>query len=373
MALENPQTGFGASINLRDGRDIIVENCRFTTTFTDQTDNGIFHGIGLRGKNITFRNNYQDGAQVTFGALGVDVDGVTYVGNVAVNCNDYAVSAVSGHGEGLAVRNVLIQGNRIHGSRGGGYIYVGSDSIEGEANPDVSDVIIADNILSGPFVQGFLPLEHQSRRGITVSLGHDNRRITVRGNTIANDAADRELPLKTQAILVFVRNSDGGQSEDIAVTGNVCDFTSGDEQAGVQVEGSNLKHVQVSGNIVRGGTRGIEIANANHVDFRDNVVEGATSAALTLRAPSHDVTDINIENCRLETTEAFRPSVLINGEHDVTDLRIFRCRLLAKSVSIQNNLTSPAALQFSMNFTTTDRDLGSGAVPDEGGIGNSGA
>lgn len=371
MALENPATGYGASINGRDFENILVENCRFVTTFTDQTDNGIYHGIGLHGgRNLVFRNNYTDGAQVTFGALGVSIEGCTYSGNVAINCNDYAVSAVGGHATGTVIRDVLIQDNRFHGSRGGGYIYVGSDAVEGEPNPDMRDVLITDNVISGPFLTGFEPEGSQTRMAIVVSLGHDNRRISVSRNTISNDDDAKALPVKTRAIMCFVRNSDGGLTEDLVVDDNQCDFSSADAQSAIQIEGTDLRGIRVRDNTVQAGSRGVEIANASHVDVSGLTVYGATSAALHIRSPTHVVEDINVEKCLLETTQTARPGVLVSGAYDMTGLRFFRCNIRGRSVSIQNNLTDPAALQFSMNFTTTDRSLGVTAIPDEGGLGN---
>lgn len=316
FAFENPLTNYGASINGRAFENVLIERCRFVTTFTNQTDNGIYHGIGLHGgKNLVFRNNYQDGAQVTFGALGVSIEGATYEGNTVVNCNDYGVSAVSGNVTGAVIRDVLIRGNRMRGTRGGGYIYVGSDSTAGQPNPDMRDIQILDNICSGPLIAGFLPAESQTRLAINASLGHDNRRIRICGNQISN--TNQSELVRTQAIMAFVRNADGGQTEDLQVCENQCDFTSGDPYPGIQIEGVGLKNVQIARNTIRPGTRGMLVKNASRLDIAHNNVEGAVSVALSLQASANAVDDVNIERNRLETTGAFKPGVSVSGTFNV--------------------------------------------------------
>ena len=276
-------------------------------------------------------------------------------GNVFVDCNDLGVSCVGSAGQ--SIRNVQIKANAFRGVVGGGYIYVGSDGVEGE-NPDVSDVDIDDNQCSGAIGTQFA---HGAIVGIIVSLGRRNQRIRMRGNRVTNDNPDVSAAL-VSAMRVFLRQGESEFTEDLEASGNVVDFRSNDTMAGLEIAGPNITGLRAFENTVRAGSRGMAIDSASGRVHRNDVY-GATSAGIDIATTHNAIAHLDVERNFLQAAAAFKPAVLFRGPNALARATLERNRLESPDFSIISAMAAP--LGFTMHRNSVNAPKHASAVPSE--------
>lgn len=356
----NTNASFSQSINVSQVTNCLIEKCRFLNTFSF-TSNGTTHAVGLHGgSNIRVINNYFDRTQTGIGGLGTIVDGAIYAGNIVDNCNDLAVSVVSGQSSGMSLKNINIHDNIMRGIYGAGYIYVGDDS-SNDVLPDMADVNIHDNICSGTITEQFTPQTSQFRVGIQCVLGENNKRISIRNNTISNDNPTNQSS-GAHGIFIFTRNQSSTGTDGLDVSNNQVDFRSTNVAEAIAITGNNISNCKVDGNQIVAGSRGLVCGNMSFAQITNNNVHGASSAGLQFFTDLNSCTQIRIMNNFFEATGDFRPSVLLSGANAITKMAIDHNTLLGTTYSVLNNIT-PGTVEYKFRYNDVNGPTGGSSGP----------
>lgn len=354
---------FSASINISTGTNLLVEDCRFICSAPDATTDGMRHAINLLGgSNVVMRRCYQDNAQAVLCGLGRSLEGAIYTDNIVVNCNDLGVSAVS-DGDTHVIRDVLIARNRFRGVlQGSGFIYVGSDAVLTADSPaEMSDIQILDNTCLGSIGTQLGPA---SRQGLVLAFCVANKRIKVNGNSVSNTNPS-VAAANVYGIHAFMRDPFAMTAWDLEFKNNSIDFRSNDVFYGLRVDGKAVTGLQLIGNKLAAGMRGMYVGGCSNVDLLHNIVEDSTAEALTLAANEQAMTDLRIRHNYLKTSAAFKASVLTSGDNNISRCFIEHNQLRTPQNSVINSLSGGATLTFDYNFNKHEAGLHASAVPDQ--------
>ena len=349
---------FNSSINITNGTECGVQNCRLLCSFPDATEDGIYHQVLLNGgKNNYVIDSYFRGTQAKLLGTGLSADGVLVARNLFEDCNDYGISCVSGDGAGLFVRNVRIVQNEFRGMHGAGYIYAGADGLSD--NPDVSDIWIDDNLCHGSM---YTQLAVAGRTGILVSLGGKNQRIHIRRNDVTNDNPTVAAAF-VYGIRALVRNGTSTSTEDIELANNTVDLRSNDTRWGIEVMGRNITGLRATENTVHAGSRGMNFDNVSHARLCRNDVYGSTTHACQFSASVNAVSDLSLERNHFETVTNFKAAVVFDLAQGATRVTLDDNRLLSPSFSVIK--AGAGSLSFRYRRNSVNAPLHSSAVPIE--------
>jgi hypothetical protein len=335
---------FSASINMSVVTNALIDNCHFYCNLSGLVADGTYHGVQiLGGSNIQVRNCYAENSQFALSGLGRSVRGATFKNNLLIGGNDCGVSCCTSSGHTL--RDVVIKDNEFRDLNGSNYIYVGDD--DPSSPPDLmSDVEISGNVCSGEILD---PFGDTVRMGIQVAFCDVNKRIKVNNNIVSNSNPEVEASI-VRGIAFLLRSGDMTSAWDIEAKDNSLGFTGADDYYGLTVNGKNVTGLEVCGNKIEAGSRGLEIAGCSNSDIHHNNVENSTTQGMVIDSGAHAISDVRVRHNYIKTDALFKAAIQFTGDNNVTACDIEHNTLRSDTASVINSLTGGATLAFDYNY-----------------------
>jgi hypothetical protein len=350
---------FSASINMDTASNVLIDNCRFLCNLSGLVADGTYHGVQLLGgSNLNVRNCYAENSQFALSGLGRSVNGARFINNTLIGGNDCGVSCCTSSTHTL--KNVQINGNRFIDLNGSNFIYVGDDDPTTPPE-EMSDVEICDNVCSGSILTPFGPTV---RMGIQVAWCDSNKRIKVSRNTVSNDNPEVDATI-VRGIAWLLRSGSMSAAWDCQCNENSLDFTGLDDYFGLTVNGAGVEGMQIIGNIINEGGRGLEVAGCSNVDVAHNIVRNSTTQGMVLDSGANALTDVRIRHNYIRTTATFKSSILVTGDNNISRCDIEHNTLRSGTASVINSLTGGATFGFDYNYNSHENGLHASAVPDQ--------